>query len=106
MGETTAAGGSMWTTLIWFGAIALIFYFMLIRPQQTERKRLTAMVNDLRKGNHVVTSSGIYGEIVDIKDNVILVNISDSDSAQVIIRMSKYAVQSVLGKETEDKPKA
>ena len=97
--------GNIWTTLIWFGAIALIFYFMLIRPQQQERKRLTAMVNDLRKGNHVITNSGIYGEIVDIKDNVILLDISDEESAKVMIRMSKYAVQSVLGKDSEDKPK-
>lgn len=94
---------NMWTTLLWFGAIAVVMYFMLIRPQQQERKKHQGMVNELRKGNHVILSSGFYGEIIDIKDNVILVNIADDENSKLVVRVSKYAVQNVLGK--EDKPK-
>lgn len=72
-----------------------IFYFMLIRPQQAQQKKRNQMLASLRKGNHVVTVGGIFGEIVDIKEDALLLKIADN----VTIRVTKGAVGSVLGKE-------
>ena len=56
-------GGSMVSTIIMFGAIFLIFYFMIIRPQQKKSKERTKLLSNLEKGDKVVTSGGIHGII-------------------------------------------
>ncbi|HHY99350.1 MAG TPA: preprotein translocase subunit YajC, partial [Firmicutes bacterium] len=72
----------------------VVFYFMLIRPQQIQQKKRQEMLASLRKGNHVVTVGGIYGEIVDIKEDALILKIADN----VNVRTTKSAVGSVLGK--------
>ena len=56
-------GGSMVSTIIMFGAIFLIFYFMIIRPQQKKSKQREKLLSNLEKGDKVVTSGGIHGII-------------------------------------------
>ncbi|NPV80094.1 MAG: preprotein translocase subunit YajC [Firmicutes bacterium] len=73
----------------------VVFYFMLIRPQQIQQKKRQEMLASLRKGNHVVTVGGIYGEIVDIKEDALILKIADN----VNVRTTKSAVGSVLGKD-------
>ena len=75
--EGATQGAGIWGTILIWGAFLVVAYLLLIRPQQQERKKQQEMMSSLRKGNHVVLVSGVYGEIVDIKDNVILVNIAD-----------------------------
>jgi preprotein translocase subunit YajC len=54
-------------TLFMYAAIAAIFYFILIRPQQKQRKEHESLINTLKKGDEVVTAGGIIGEVVAIK---------------------------------------
>ena len=54
-------------TLFMYAAIAAIFYFILIRPQQKQRKEHELLINTLKKGDEVVTAGGIVGEVVAIK---------------------------------------
>lgn len=49
-----------------YGAIFAIFYFILIRPQQKQRKKHDELVRSLKKGDEIVTSGGIVGEVVHI----------------------------------------
>ena len=66
----------------------LVFYFLLYRPQKKEREKRVAMLRNLHKGNKVITVGGIYGEIVNIKDNVLDLKIAD----KVVIKVSKAAI--------------
>lgn len=95
--EGATQGAGIWGTILIWGAFLVVAYLLLIRPQQQEKKKQQEMMSSLRKGNHVVLVSGVYGEIVDIKDNVILVNIADDPNKEMIVRYSKFAVQSKLG---------
>jgi preprotein translocase subunit YajC len=51
-------------TILSYGAIPVIFYFLLFRPQQKQRKEHEAMLRTLRKGDDIVTAGGIVGEVV------------------------------------------
>ena len=84
-----SATGSMWTTFIMFGAIILIFYFLIIRPQKKRDKETQAMLDALKKGDKVVTIGGIYGTVVELKDKSVLIEV-DKD---VKIRVDRNALQ-------------
>ncbi|MEA4883471.1 MAG: preprotein translocase subunit YajC [Clostridia bacterium] len=87
-------------TLLPFAVLMVVFYFMLIRPQQTQKKKRETMLSGLRKGNRVVTIGGIHGEIVEIKDDALIVNVADQGE-RIIMRFSKWAVQDTVGKENQ-----
>src|SRR5256885_16235922 len=55
-------------SIFMYGAIFAIFYFVLIRPQQTQRKKHDEMVRTLKKGDEVVTTGGLVGEVIFIKE--------------------------------------
>ena len=55
-------------SIFMYGAIFAIFYFVLIRPQQTQRKKHDEMVRTLKKGDEVVTSGRLVGEVIFIKE--------------------------------------
>lgn len=65
-----------------------IFYFLLYRPQKKQQKRRKEMLDGLQKGNRVVTIGGIYGQIVDIKEDVVKLKIAD----HVEIEVSRAAI--------------
>jgi len=72
----------------------VIFYFLLIRPQQKKQKDHKAMLSELKKNDQVITSGGIYGTIVNIKDNTYVIRVDDN----VKIEISKTAVSGVTKK--------
>ena len=55
-------------SIFMYGAIFAIFYFILIRPQSTQRKKHDEMVRTLKKGDEIVTTGGLVGEVVYIKE--------------------------------------
>ena len=65
-----APGGSFTPLLFQFGLIFLIFYFLIIRPQQKQRKKHEEAIKRLAKGDRIVTGGGIVGEVVHIKQTV------------------------------------
>lgn len=75
-------GGSMVMTLVMFGAIILIMYFLMIRPQQKRQKEHKAMLDDLKKGDKIITASGIHGTITDIDGSVLTIQIADNVKIQ------------------------
>jgi len=90
--------GSMVSTLIMFGSIILIFYFMMIRPQQKRQKEMKAMLDSMKTGDNVVTSSGMHGKIAEIDndDNSITLIVSENNTR---IKFDKAAIATVLKKE-------
>ncbi|MHB1095130.1 MAG: preprotein translocase subunit YajC [Gemmatimonadaceae bacterium] len=65
-----SGGGSLMPFLFQLAAIMAIFYFLMIRPQQKQRKALEAAIMALKKGDGVVTTGGVVGEVVHIKELV------------------------------------
>jgi len=58
---------------IMFGLIAIVFYFFMIRPQVKKQKDQKNFVNDLKKGDRIITTSGMHGKIVDVTDTYFLI---------------------------------
>jgi preprotein translocase subunit YajC len=89
------AGAPMWSTLLFFGAMILIFYFMILRPQKKRQQEQKQMIESLKKGDKVVTHSGIHGTVSDVEDTVVVMQIADN----VKIRVDKTAVGVVQTKQ-------
>ena len=87
-------GGGLISTLIMFGAIFLIFYFMIIRPQQKRSKEREKLLSNLEKGDKVVTNGGIHGVIAGLEDKTALLMISEN----VKIKIDRSAITTVLPK--------
>lgn len=76
--------------------IFAIFYFLLIAPQRKRQKALQEMIGNLKKGDRVITTGGLYGEVVSVKEGAIQLKISDN----VKVRLAKSAVAAL---ESEDR---
>lgn len=63
--------------------IVVVFYFFMIRPQMKRQKELKAFRESLKKGDKVVTTGGIYGKVVEIKETVIIVEVDDNTKLKV-----------------------
>ena len=84
-------GGSMVSTLIMFGAIFAIFYFMIIRPQQKKAKEREALLSALNKGDKVVTNGGMHGTIAGLDDKTCLIDFGNN----IKIKFDRSAVSTV-----------
>lgn len=76
--------------------IFVIFYFLLIRPQQKRAKEHRALVADLSKGDEIMTSGGLVGRITDTDENFIVAEIAD----KVEVRLQRMSVVQMLPKGT------
>jgi preprotein translocase subunit YajC len=86
--------GSLVSTIIMFGAIFLIFYFMIIRPQQKRAKERDKLLANIEKGDKIITSGGIHGTIAGIEEKTVLIQISDN----VKLKFERSAISSVVSK--------
>ncbi len=86
-GAAPAAGGGL-ASLLPFALIFVVFYFLLIRPQQKKAKEHQAFLDSLQKGNEVVTSGGIHGRITGLTDTVITMEVADG----VRIKVSRASI--------------
>jgi preprotein translocase subunit YajC len=78
--------------------IGVIFYFLLIRPQQKQRKEQQKPIEALKTGDKVVTSAGIYGLISNVKEKTVLLKVADN----VKIEIDKAAVATVLERSSDE----
>ena len=74
----------------------LVFYFLLIRPQQQKEKKRKQMIQNLKKGDRVVTTGGIIGTVVGVKDDLVVLRVGDGDTK---IEFLKNAVSDLAGQE-------
>ena len=93
-----AGGGQGDPTFSFIMLIALfaVFYFLLIRPQSKRQKEHKAMVDNLAKGDEVVTNGGLLAKITEVDDNFLTCKVS----ANVEVKIQRYAITSVLPKGT------
>jgi preprotein translocase subunit YajC len=83
-------GGGMSVFIFQIALFVGIFYFLLIRPQRAQQKKHQALLASLQRGDQVVTSGGVIGEVVHIKDNE--VTIKSAESRLVIARSSVSSI--------------
>jgi len=81
--QAAAPGGSDLMTFLPMIAIFVVFYFLLIRPQQKKAKEAKAMLDALQKGDEVVTAGGILGRISKIGDQYVTVEVADKTELTV-----------------------
>jgi preprotein translocase subunit YajC len=79
--------------LILFGAMFAIFYFIVLRPQQRQKAERERMLSALKKGDRIVTSSGMHGTVVALGEHTVTVRVAD----QVRLEFDRSAIGRVLG---------
>jgi len=96
-GDADSSGG-IFGLLLPFVLIFAVFYFFIYRPQQKREQKHSAMVENLKKGDQIVTIGGIHGTVRRIDDDSILAQV---DSNGVKLRIDKQAISSVGGEDVE-----
>lgn len=81
--------GSMMSTLIMLGLMLVVFYFMLIRPENKRKKEAEAMRSALKVGDKITTIGGISGTVVSVKDDKFVM---ETGADQVRIELAKWAL--------------
>jgi len=92
------AGGQpeLISQLVVFGGIFLVFWLLFIRPQSKKMKEHKAMVEELKKGDEVVTNGGVLGKVVGLHENFVTIEISNETE----INIQRMAVASLMPKGT------
>jgi len=78
-----AAGGFGMEQLIMFGAIGLVFYFFMIRPQMKKQKEAKKFKESLVKGTKIVTIGGIHGKIVELKEETVVIEVEGGNKMKL-----------------------
>lgn len=89
----TSAGSEGIMLIVYIVFFAAIMYFLVMRPQKKEQKRVSAMLSTLEVGDVVVTTSGFYGVVIDITDEDVIVEFGSNRNCR--IPMKKTAIQEV-----------
>lgn len=89
MGDPNQGGGGM--SLVFMGAIFVVFYFFIIRPQQKKQKEIQNKIGSIKKGDKIITNGGIMASVVHVDDDSILAEVDSN----VKIRFIKSAVVEV-----------
>ncbi len=85
--------------LIMMGLMIVMFYFLLIRPQQRQRKEQAARIAALQTGDKIVTAAGIHGIVHNVKEHTVMVKVAEG----TMIEFDKMAITHVHKKETPAK---
>ena len=94
-GVPGAVGPGPMMTIFPFILIFVIMYFMVIRPQQKKAKEHQELLNKLKKNDEVMTSGGIYGKVIDLKDTIVTIEVAPN----VRIRVARPQIASVISAE-------
>ena len=87
----TGAGGGFTVMLIYLLIIGVAFYFLLLRPQKKEQKRMQEMLKEMEVGDVVVTTSGFYGVLIDITEDDVIVEFGSNKNCRIPMRKSAIA---------------
>jgi preprotein translocase subunit YajC len=111
MGQGGAAGqGGGFSAFVPLILMFVIFYFLLIRPQQKKQKEHRLMISNLKNGDRIITSGGVYGHITSAGDDVLTVEIADRvrikvnrSNVSVLLQPSSQAQPAKIEKKDSDK---
>ena len=86
-----SSGMGMGFTIIWMVVLFAIMYFLMIRPQKKEQKRLQAMLSSMEVGDSVVTTGGFYGVVIDMIDEDVIVEFGNNKNCRIPMRKQAIA---------------
>jgi preprotein translocase subunit YajC len=96
-GASGGGGTQLITMLVTFGLIIVVFYFLVIRPQNKKQKDAKKMLQNITKGDKVVTIGGLHGSVESVKDDAVVLKVDEN----VKLKFSKSAVAQVLERKGE-----
>ena len=79
--------------IIWMVVLFAVMYFLMIRPQKKEQKKKDLMLSELAAGDTILTTSGFYGTVIDIQDDMVIVEFGNNKNCR--IPMQKAAIVEV-----------
>jgi preprotein translocase subunit YajC len=85
-------GGGLMSTVVMFGLIIFIFYFMIIRPQSKKHKEREKMLSAVKKGDKVITIGGMHGTVVGLEEKSVLIQIAEN----VKVKHEKTAISTIV----------
>jgi len=94
-GQVAPGAGGMFSAIMPLVLIFVIFYFLLILPQRRKQKEHREMVRNLKKGDKIITTGGIYGTITKLKKNYVEIEAAN----QVKLRVQRSCVSQLRGEE-------
>jgi preprotein translocase subunit YajC len=92
--------GSVAAQLLFFVAIFAVFYFLLIRPQQKQRRERDTLLSAVKRGDRVVTTSGMHGTVVGLDEHKVTLRIAD----QVKVDFDRAAIGRIVPVGGEKEP--
>jgi preprotein translocase subunit YajC len=92
MTDSTASGGlSIITMVVYIIFLGVLMYFIAIRPQKKEQKRMAALLASVEVGDTIVTTSGFYGVVIDITDEDCIVEFGNNKNCRIPMKKSAIA---------------
>jgi preprotein translocase subunit YajC len=85
--------------LVMMGVIFAIIYFLMIMPQRKKQKETQNMLNNMKKGDKIVTIGGLLGTVGNVKDTTVMVKIADN----TVVEFRKSAIASIINEDKVDK---
>lgn len=86
-----SSGAGMGFALVWMIVLFGIMYFLMIRPQRKEQKRVSAMLSSMEVGDSVVTTGGFYGVIIDMTEEDVIVEFGNNKNCRIPMRKQAIA---------------
>ena len=87
--------------IVWMVVLFGIMYFLMLRPQKKEQKRLQAMLNDMEVGDSIVTTSGFYGVVIDMTEEDVIVEFGNNKNCRIPMRKQAIAEVEKAGSTAE-----
>jgi preprotein translocase subunit YajC len=87
------------SSLLPFLLIILVFYFLILRPQQKRQKERQRLLESVKKGDKIITSGGMHGTVEGVEDKTVLVKIADN----IKVKVERSAVATIVGLTPEEK---
>ena len=96
-----SSGMGMVGAIVWMVVLFGIMYFLMLRPQKKEQKRLQAMLNDMEVGDSIVTTGGIYGVVIDMTEEDVIVEFGNNKNCRIPMRKQAIAEVEKAGSAAE-----
>ena len=96
-----SSGMGMVGAIVWMVVLFGIMYFLMLRPQKKEQKRLQAMLNDMEVGDSIVTTGGVYGVVIDMTEEDVIVEFGNKKNCRITMRKQAIAEVEKAGSSAE-----
>ena len=96
-----SSGMGMVGAIVWMVVLFGIMYFLMLRPQKKEQKRLQAMLNDMEVGDSIVTTGGFYGGVIDMTEEDVIVEFGNNKNCRIPMRKQAIAEVEKAGSAAE-----